>query len=747
MATPLKINNVGGTEIKQFTTAEENYIAYQIGLHLATSSSIGAYNITTNASHDSVGDFTNTFFNEPVGTHPSTSITSGSTTTTIYQNLNVAIETDSDVLSPIMWVDSGGQTGFKQMPDADLNSAVDRYISTIFTNNYPGSFQLASSSPGPDYSVHLSSVFTDTRADGTSVAYNIYRRDSFSAPTTVRPLYVRDDGGFDGIQAMTDRQIKFSFGQRAKTRVGATKIGTYQLRSSAQGAPSDPGTWVSAGSATDTKQTTADQVYTRDSTSTFATTYTTSYTQPFTAPYTSIASFYNTQYEGFRTVQYQRIYTKLYANYFTARYAETYDGAYTNPYTSGSGVATYTSTAFYLETGYTKVNFFTLPAAEPIINTSFDQIYTRVFQYLGPATSYTGIGNYINIPSYVTNYTGASYTPDITYQRIFNAFYTGNFISVFGGAFYIPPSSYARDYQIELYYIGQYTRVFQTGYVPTYTSTVLFIGIPPAYTTSYVGAAFANYLGPNLRYDGPRPGPNYIRFAAFGGTLFFQGSSRSGPSYITSVNYQGPGLGFSIFLAPGEAYQGITPGFNNYQRVYAGPTNYTRDQFFNAPSYVAGPYTSSYATQFVSVIQYAGDYNAEYENFNIYLRNYVTAYTVLYTGQDFRFATFYAATYVNDYTSAIYNSNYSSTYISDTFFYLRNYQKMYDKQYINQYQNDFTKNYTTQYIRPFVGNYVGDYENQYETDYIGNFEGNFAGLTIQSGSQTEETYTLYVRIG
>ena len=41
MAIPLKINNAGGTEIKQFTTAEENYIAYQIGLHLASDSANG----------------------------------------------------------------------------------------------------------------------------------------------------------------------------------------------------------------------------------------------------------------------------------------------------------------------------------------------------------------------------------------------------------------------------------------------------------------------------------------------------------------------------------------------------------------------------------------------------------------------------------------------------------------------------------------------------------------------------------
>ena len=40
----------------------------------------------------------------------------------------------------MMWIDAGGETGFKQMPSADLDAAVDRYLSTIFTGDYPGAF-------------------------------------------------------------------------------------------------------------------------------------------------------------------------------------------------------------------------------------------------------------------------------------------------------------------------------------------------------------------------------------------------------------------------------------------------------------------------------------------------------------------------------------------------------------------------------------------------------------------------------
>ena len=146
MATPLKIKDASGN-IQQFTTAEENYLAYQIGLQLADAGTDSAGAIRT-GSGTSIGSFTNTFFNQSVGTHPSTAITTGTTTYTLYQNQdssNVA-ETDSDWHRPLMWVDSASQTGFKEMPDADINSAVDRYLQTIFTNDYPGTFKLASTS-------------------------------------------------------------------------------------------------------------------------------------------------------------------------------------------------------------------------------------------------------------------------------------------------------------------------------------------------------------------------------------------------------------------------------------------------------------------------------------------------------------------------------------------------------------------------------------------------------------------------
>ena len=132
MATPLKLRDVSGN-IQELTTSEENYIAYQIGLHLGSADSAEVGSLNKSASGTNIGLFTNTFFNEPVGTHPSTSISSGSTTTNIYQTAGTALESDPSVFSPLMWVDSAAtsETGFKMMPNIDLNQAIDRYICNV----------------------------------------------------------------------------------------------------------------------------------------------------------------------------------------------------------------------------------------------------------------------------------------------------------------------------------------------------------------------------------------------------------------------------------------------------------------------------------------------------------------------------------------------------------------------------------------------------------------------------------------
>ena len=166
------------------------------------------------------------------------------------------------------------------MTDAEVSSLVDRLNSVIFTNDYPGTYKLATSAPSGDYTEKIAGLFTDTKVNSsgnseTVNTYNLYRRTAMTAPTAIRPVALKRSGGgsgtFQGIQEMTDAEIKYTFGQRAKTRImnGSLGVGTYLIKSATQGAPTDTGTWVAKGAAVDTKNTTTNTDYTQDFVGTF----------------------------------------------------------------------------------------------------------------------------------------------------------------------------------------------------------------------------------------------------------------------------------------------------------------------------------------------------------------------------------------------------------------------------------------------------------------------------------------------
>ena len=304
MATPLKLEGTNG-DLKEMTTAEENYLAYQAGEQLKASAKTEVGAITdVSTGNETVGAFTDTRFDQVPGTHGS--ITTTSTVTTLYQTEGTAAENGGDFRNAVhQSASSDTNTHSRQLHEftsAEMDTLTDRLVATIFANDYPGTYKLGSSAPSSDYDVHLSGVFTDTRIDAgpttTTVAtYNIYQRQTFSAPTAVRPVALkRSSGGsgtFQGIQEMSDAEIKYTFGQRAKTRImnGNKGVGTYILNSSATGAPSETGTWVAKGTATDTRHTTTDTDYTQDFVGTFETTFTGTFETDFVGTFTGERNF------------------------------------------------------------------------------------------------------------------------------------------------------------------------------------------------------------------------------------------------------------------------------------------------------------------------------------------------------------------------------------------------------------------------------------------------------------------------
>ncbi len=314
---PLKYKS--GNDVQEITTAEHNYLAYLAGLELETVS--GTYSEAvlgslgkTNQSNDlNVGSFTNTEYtgsNGDVGDHGTLTITT--TTTPIYQQ-DASVSIHADFRNPLYQKQTSGQQEIQEFNDTDQQDLGETLAGIIYTNDYPGTFKLGSSAPSSDYSVAVANVMTDTRTTGADIVYNIYQRHTMSAPTEIDLMavargssspYNASSGTYRGLIIMADsHRSKTAKGclDRHLASITSTNlpIGSYLIRSSSQGAPSETGTWVAKGTAIDTRNeiesanytnTFQDGAFTKTINSNFSGTYTGTYTGTGTVTYNNISS-------------------------------------------------------------------------------------------------------------------------------------------------------------------------------------------------------------------------------------------------------------------------------------------------------------------------------------------------------------------------------------------------------------------------------------------------------------------------
>ena len=434
MGTPLKLNGTDG-DVKFFSTSEENYISYQIGLALKDG------NRTTESSLDNlpggttVGTYTDTVYDQPVGTH-GTTLTTTTTNTSLFQNTGTADESGSDFKRPIHWNTALTPDAIQEMTDTNFNACVDRLIAKVFASDYPGTFKLAATAPSADYSVFLENLFTDTTLAGPGLRYSIWKRNAMTAPTTVRSVAIKRVSGngatddFAGLQEMTDAEIKYTFGQRAKTRISTSLIGTYQLRNSSQGVPSATGTWVAKGTALDTNNETPDVDFTNNYTGDYGSNYVSNSTSVFAGNYLA---------------DYTGDFTGNYVGDFAGNYLS--DLAYVSNSTRNSVVY---SVGNYI--GATAANSTRTSVGYADDGATFytgDYVGAADVAYAGDyAGDFTGdfAGNYSGLVDYASNSTAAStrnstldsttayvgeYTGDFTgdYSAAYAGDYTGNYIS------------------------------------------------------------------------------------------------------------------------------------------------------------------------------------------------------------------------------------------------------------------------------------------------------------------------------
>jgi hypothetical protein len=385
-SVPLKLKD--SADFQNFTSTEENYLAYQVGLSLAEmdSSSPAALSLYgTNSATSIVGYLTNTAYDSAVGTGGDGSFLTFSTTNTILrQTTGTVAIADSDYRLPLIQRDSDGKRVIREMNDSDTSVLLERLNSRIFTSDYVGTYRMGSSAPSGDYSVYLNDVMTDTRSDGHSLQYNIYQRTNQTSPTQVLPFSIKrsngDGGDYQGLQLMTPRQIKYSLGLKSKNKIASNTdgIGAYRVYSSATGTPTNvglSGTWVAKGTATDTRQAIVDANYTRGRVSTysrlrevnFTDTYARTRSSAYSADYTTTrSSAYTANYVTTRTSNYSLGFVGNYIGDFTRNreedftrtrsstfdYVGNYVGDFTGNYSrllefAGNYGGNYVGTAYY----------------------------------------------------------------------------------------------------------------------------------------------------------------------------------------------------------------------------------------------------------------------------------------------------------------------------------------------------------------------------------------------------------------
>ena len=814
--TPIKRKDSDGT-LRQLTNAEENYLAYQAGLRLSVAPESDVGSLTTSSSSAStVGTYTDTKFNQAVGTH-GTTLTTQTTNTVLYQKEGDAPEDGaSGRRRPIHYDISGSQTQLQEMTSSEMDTLVDRLVSTIFTNDYAGTYKLATSAP-TGYSTALSNVFTDTRTDGSSINYSIYRRTSQTAPIEKQPvLFIKRSGGhtgtFQGLQSMTAAQMQYSFGQRAKNRImsGNNGVGTYLLLSSTQGNPTTngyAGTWVSKGSATDTKNTTAVQDYTRTSTRNFEGNYTrlrpSTYTRTRTSNYVrTFEGNFSRSFTGNFVGNYTRVRTENYSRAFAGNYvggvvrSSNYTGNYTRNF-EGTRVSNYVGN---YSRGFTR-NY------SRNITDSYTGNYTR--NYNAPY-SRTFVGNFTG------NYTGTStYTRNYTGNYIGGAQYVdGNAPGIFSepagpGRYYWqispePVSNTELDWTTIVWYAGavvysttdddistaiartsvttggktynrgplqsqqysvyKYSVWRQSGTTNTdFTRTVS--GFTGNFTGNFTGGA-GPYGTSQAALPGYNPTPYYYWLessdpvtdisyssAVWNGTsvggptvLSYTASGQANPPAVPDYESSGYGYNRGSFIisstqykfSPVMYYYSIKRRILNVQytrtstrtsiATFSREVAYTRTSTRNRSS----SYSRSFARAFTRI------------STRLRASNYSRAFTRNYTRTSTRNV---AENYARAYTRT------STRNFDGTVAYVGNYSRNYSRTFTGNYTRtsvhtntlNYSRNSNVTYSRNFTGNYSRNITDSFTRTSARNYLGNYGSDTIQSGNETIETYTLYVR--
>jgi len=282
---PLKFKT--NFDFQEMSDSDHNYLAYLAGLELETASGtysesvLGSLGKTNQSGDLNIGSFTNTVLVGDVGDEGTEGVGDLAFTTTqtpIYQQ-DGSVSLHADFRKPLYQKRTNGQQEIQEFSDADELSLGETLAGIIYTNNYPGTFYLGSTPPTPtnDYAIAVANVMTDTRADNTSTVYNLYQRKLYTITEDEIDLmavargssspYNANAGTYRGLIIMGDSHMsKTAKGclDRHLATISPTNlpIGSYLIRSATGSTvtpPTQTGTWVEKGTATDTRNIIAEE--------------------------------------------------------------------------------------------------------------------------------------------------------------------------------------------------------------------------------------------------------------------------------------------------------------------------------------------------------------------------------------------------------------------------------------------------------------------------------------------------------
>ena len=678
---------LSGTDVAQVPSAtEEGYWSQEAAIDWVSSyDSEGSEfygNVQASGVGISIGSYVDTFYEQAVGTHPGTSLSVGSTTTSLSMMDSTGPDFNEVPELPLLAVDSSGD--IYEMDSASGIKFGIRLAEEVHSNEMHGSFRLSSTRPSADYVEWDATVFTDTLANG-SVPYSIWRKNIFASGSsatdhlTATPasflLRLKDSDAPD-IQEMDAAECRSTLTTLLLAGMEASGVGSYQLRSSSQGAPTDSGTWVARGTAIDTRNTTQNLQYTTQQYTSpqFTRQYSGQYTTQFTGQ--SFADV-PTQFAGIRQVAFSgnRSYAAQYAGSrnFAAPYAGSrpYSGQYTSAPTNFSGTRQFAGSR------------------------NFAGQYTGNTQYFAGTTSGQFAGN--------RQFTGAR-----QFIRYFQTQYSG----ARGG--YYPFS-------------GSYTGIVYTPYNAVYFRPVGF-------------NSQATFSG-STTYTGFTPGnpgfqnPGSVDYVDLGG---FLGGGPVAVFYAGNTNPPNAGTNNSSTVPNSrtEYYSSI-----GYETQYFSGTTASPGYFSGSRAGIAyfsgnylGPASATYAgnRQFTGAGQFAGNRNANFAGNRQFAgtRNYAAQYTS--APANFSGTRQFAGSrpYADNYAGS---RNYAAPY-SGSRQYLGNFIGPQSGQFTGIVPTTYTAQYTTQFSGQYSSNYTSQYSNQY------------TGETLVALSTTIETYTLYCKI-